>query len=67
MRNATIKMYSLAAPLFMLPLMDFGFDQIIPYLKGMEFRAFMAEILTQVASGVADAVIVVGVQSLFGA
>jgi hypothetical protein len=62
MNKASIKLYSLAAPLF---VMGFGFDQIVPYLKGMEFRTFLAELLSQMASGVADAVITAGVSSLF--
>lgn len=65
MRNCAIKLYSLALPLFTLPLLDLGFDQIIPYLKGPEFRAILAELLTQVVSGVVDAAILTGLQILF--
>jgi hypothetical protein len=67
MKNLSIKLYSLGAPLFALPLLDFGFDQIVPYLKGPEFRAIFAELLTQVVAGVVDTFILVAVQNFFGA
>lgn len=62
MNETSIKLYSLAAPLI---VMGFGFNQIIPYMKGVEFRTLLAELLSQLVSGVADAVITFGVQSLF--
>jgi len=61
------RLYSFAAPLALLPLMDFSFSQIGPYLRGMEFRSFMAEFVIQVTSGVADAVILALVGTVFGA
>jgi hypothetical protein len=63
MKKSSIKLYSLAAPLFALPMLGFSFNQIIPYLHGVEFRTFLAELLSQVASGVLDAVITAGVNS----
>ncbi len=66
MRNASIKLYGLAAPLLLLPVMGFGWDQVIPYIKGAEFRTLLAALLSQVASGVVDFVITAGVNSLFG-
>ncbi len=54
----TLKLYSFTLPLALLPLMDFSLAQIPKYLKGLEFRTFLAEIVIQVFSGVADAAIV---------
>jgi hypothetical protein len=51
----------------LLPVMGFGFDQIVPYVKGTEFRTLLAELLSQVFSGFADAFLGAGIQSLFGA
>jgi hypothetical protein len=65
MKGNSIKLYSLAAPLFAMPIMSFGWDQIVPYIKGAEFRTFLAEILSQVAAGIVDAAITAGVTSLF--
>ena len=67
MKNASIKLYGLAAPLLVLPVMGFGFDQIVPYIKGTEFRTLLAELLSQVFAGFADAFLGAGVQRLFGA
>ncbi len=67
MRNASVRLYSLAAPLLMVPVVGFAWDQVVPYLKGTEFRTLLAELLSQVAAGVADAVITIGVQNLFPA
>lgn len=65
MRMSTVRLYSFTAPLALLPLLDFGFDQIIPYLKGQEFRSLMAEVVTQVFAGVADAFISAVVTNVF--
>ena len=61
------KLYSFAAPLALVPLMDFSFSEVGDYLRGMEFRAFLAELLTQVTTGVVDAAIVAIVGIAFGA
>ncbi len=66
MRFAQVRLYSIAMPLFLLPLMDFSFSAIPDYLKGAEFRAFLAEMLTQIFSGIVDAVIIAGIQSAVG-
>lgn len=60
-----IKLYSFAAPLIMLPLLDITASGVWDYLRGMEFRSFAAEIITQLVSGVADALIISVVSSLF--
>lgn len=54
----TIRLYSFMAPLSLLPIMDFSFGEIPDYLKGLEFRNFVAEILTQLIVGVFDAIII---------
>ncbi len=65
MRNQ-IKLYSFAAPLVMMPLLaDITVSGVWDYVRGMEFRTFMAQIVAQLISGVADAVIISGVSSLF--
>ncbi len=66
MRMSSIKLYSFTAPLALLPLMSFSFDQVIPYLKGPEFRLILTEILIQAYSSIADTVILAGLQSVFG-
>ena len=62
----SIKLYSFSAALFMLPLMDFSFSQIPAYLKGNEFRAFIAEFVAQITAGFADAAIVAVIQTALG-
>ena len=54
------------SPLWLLPLMDFSFDQIYEYLKGPEFRALIAEAITQLIAGVVDAAIIGAIQQIFG-
>lgn len=54
----TIRLYSWMGPLALLPLMDFSFDQVPVYLKGLEFRNFLAEIIAQLIVGVVDAIII---------
>lgn len=66
MTKPFVKLYSLSAPLAILPVLGFGFDQIIPFLRGPEFRTLMAEIVTQVFSGAADAIITAAFTGLFG-
>jgi hypothetical protein len=53
-------------PLLLLPLMDFSFSEIPSYLKGLEFRALIAAAITQIISGVADAVLIGVIQQAFG-
>jgi hypothetical protein len=64
MRNQ-IKLYSFSLPLAIVPVLAFSFDQIGPYLKGMEFRAFIASVISQLISGTVDAFITAGVVQLF--
>ena len=60
-----IKLYSLALPMAVLPVLAFSFDQIGPYLKGTEFRTFVASLLSQLISGTVDAYITTGVAQFF--
>lgn len=64
MRNQ-IKLYSFTAPLALLPLLDITLSGTWDYLRGMEFRTFAAEIITQVFSGVADAFIISAVSAFY--
>jgi hypothetical protein len=65
MRFNQIKLYSFTVPLALMPLLRIGLSDVWDYMRGMEFRAFMAEITTQVVSGVADAFIISVVSSVF--
>jgi hypothetical protein len=65
MRFSQIKLYSFAAPFAVLPLLDITVSGVWDYMRGMEFRTFLAEIVTQVVSGVADAFIISAVSSLY--
>jgi len=60
-----IKLYSFTAPLA-LPLLGIGLGDVWDYMRGMEFRVFLAEIVTQVVSGVADAFIISAVSGFYG-
>ena len=62
-----IKLYSLSLPLAIIPVLAFSFDEVGPYLKGMEFRQFIASALTQLISGTVDAFISTGVAQFFAA
>jgi len=66
MRNVQTKLYSLAAPLLLLPIMEMEVAQLPDYLRGMEFRTFLGEIVAQLFSGVVDAFIAVFFSALFG-
>jgi hypothetical protein len=61
-----IRLYSFTIPLALWPILDFSVSEIVPYLKGMEFRAFMAQIVAQLVSGTIDAFIIAAVSSAFG-
>lgn len=62
----SIKLYSFTLPIALFPLMDFSFGQIPKYFKGLEFRAFIAELLAQLVTGVVDAGVVALFQGLLG-
>ena len=66
MRRAHTTLYGLAAPLAFLPVMDFSFSQVGPFLKGPEFRNLIAEFVTQLLSGFAEAFIFLFSQASFG-
>lgn len=62
----TIKLYSIAAPLALMPVLaDITVSGIWDYLRGMEFRTFAAEVISQVVSGAVDAFIIAGVSQFF--
>ncbi len=62
----TIKLYSLALPLAILPVLaDITASGVWDYLRGMEFRTFAAELVTQVISGAVDAFVVAGISQFF--
>ena len=61
------KLYSFAAPLALLPLMDFSFSEIGDYIRGLEFRSFVADLLIQLTIGLADTAILAVVGAAFGA
>lgn len=70
MKRSGTTLYSLAAPLALLPVlpvMEFSFSQIGPFLRGTEFQTLVAEVLTQVFSGFAAAVIELLTGGIFGA
>lgn len=60
------KLYSIAAPLLALPLMDFSLGEIPKWFLSDEFRNLMGELGIQVVTGVVDAAIVFVVNSAFG-
>ena len=62
----TIRLYSFAAPLALLPILDFSFSAIGPYLKGTEFRTLIAEVFTQALSGVGNAFLTALFSGIFG-
>lgn len=66
MRRFQTTLYGFAAPWLLLPVMDFSVEQIVPYFKGLEFRAFISEIISQLIAGVFDAGIIGFFRVLFG-
>lgn len=68
MRWTHIKLYSFTAPLVVMPfMMDITLSGIWDYVRGDEFRAFAAELVTQLITGVADAAIITLVSQFFAA
>lgn len=65
MKSRMMNLYAVS-PLWLLPLMDFSFGQIDDYLKGLEFRALIAEVITQFIAGVVDAALIGTIQQIFG-
>lgn len=49
-----------------LAILGVSLNDVSSYVKGLEFRALMAQVLAQVASGVTDAVIQTFVYASFG-
>ena len=66
MHCAQTKLYSLAAPLALLPVMEFSFSEIGDFFRGMEFRTLFAELIIQLISGIADAIIYLLAGASFG-
>ncbi|MHC4443682.1 MAG: hypothetical protein ACYTF1_02750 [Planctomycetota bacterium] len=65
MRYLQTKLYSLAVPLVLLPVMDMSVSQLPDYLRGNEFRNFLTEIIIQLVTGVVDAFIALFLGGLF--
>jgi len=65
MRHLQTKLYSVT-PFILLPLMDFRFDEIPDWLAGNQFRSFVSDFLSQIVSGIVDAIIVVIVNNIYG-
>ena len=57
MRLTQTKLYSLATPLALLPLLDFSLSEIPQWFLGTEFRTLISAILIQVFSDLADVLI----------
>ena len=66
MRSNPIRLYSLAAPLAFLPVLNFSFSKVPGWFLGTEFRTMLSEILVQIFSGISDAILLVLAGSLFG-
>ena len=67
MMSKQTKLYSLAAPFaLLLPVMDFHFSDIPGWFQGNDFLTLFAEILIQMFTGIADALIAIFVDSAFG-
>ncbi len=62
-----IKLYSLALPMILYPVVAFSFNEVGPYLKGMEFRTFLSSLISSLISGTVDAFITAGVAQAFAA
>ena len=54
MRWTQIKLYSITAPLVILPMLGFSFSQIDDYIKGTEFRTLAAEVVSGLLGSVFD-------------
>jgi hypothetical protein len=65
MRRLQTKFYSVA-PLVLLPLMKFNFDEIPEWFRGTQFRGFVSDFLSQVAASIVDAVIIALVNNIYG-
>ena len=65
MRYLQTKMYSLSALLIMLPLMEMEISELPDYLRGTEFISFLAQVITQLITGVVDAFIAIFLGGLF--
>ncbi len=66
MRAIQTKLYSFAAPLALLPLMDVSLQEIPDYFRGDEFRTLIGEMLIQLVTGIFVAIIAAITQGLFG-
>ena len=66
MRSIQTKLYSIAAPLALLPLMDMSAGQVPGWFKGDEFLTLLSEIIIQVFSGFVNAIILLFTQNFFG-
>ena len=66
MRPIQTTLYSFAIPFVALPVMAFSLAEIPAFIKGTEFRALIAEVLIQIATGVVDAGIIALFDSTYG-
>jgi len=63
LRTAAYRLLPLAAT---LPILGIDLGEIGGFLKGMQFRQFLAQLLTQVSTGIVDGVILTLVEASFG-
>ncbi len=61
-----VRLYSVAPLAVILPLADSGWDQIGPFLRSMEVRMLISQLLTDVVTGVTDAAIEALVLAVLG-
>lgn len=68
MRSIQTTLYSFAVPAMFLavPLMRVTGSDIMSYLRGSEFRQFAGEIVIQISTGVADALLLAIFSAVFG-
>ena len=67
MKPKYVRLFALAWPLALLPLMNFEFDEIPAWFTTVEGRGVVSQLLSQILQGFADVLIQLIIYPLFGA
>ena len=66
MRFTQLKVYGLAASLAVLPVMEFSMGGVWDWLRGAEFRTYLASALSEIGASLMDAMVTAILQSITG-
>ncbi len=66
MRRTSIRLFSFAWPIALLPLMNTRLSEFPEWIVGPQGRSLLSQIITQILTVIVDALLLFGVNGFFG-